>query len=236
MSQSYPRRSRPWRAHIDRCGQLLTTLLVERLPRLFEPLLAGLGRRQILLLIISLLMLFMPLITIRPNLWQQSIVAVVVIGMGRWLLHLEERQPETRASEYLHLLLLTLSILTTLRYLYYRASYTLNLGEPLDAVFSLLLFLAELYGVGTLFLAYFQTMKTRDRRPVDLNDIPVEQWFTVDVYIPTYNEDVEIVRKTALAALALDYPTEKSTFIFSMTDELKNIANGVPNCGKCATS
>ncbi|MBF2051324.1 MAG: UDP-forming cellulose synthase catalytic subunit [Elainella sp. C42_A2020_010] len=209
MSQSYPRRSRPWRAHIDRCGQLLTTLLVERLPRLFEPLLAGLGRRQILLLIISLLMLFMPLITIRPNLWQQSIVAVVVIGIGRWLLHLEERQPETRASEYLHLLLLTLSILTTLRYLYYRASYTLNLGEPLDAVFSLLLFLAELYGVGTLFLAYFQTMKTRDRRPVDLNDIPVEQWFTVDVYIPTYNEDVEIVRKTALAALALDYPTEK---------------------------
>ena len=29
------------------------------------------------------------------------------------------------------------------------------------------------------------------------------------MYIPTYNEDVAIVRKTALAAMAIDYPTDK---------------------------
>lgn len=211
MSQSFPRRSamRRLKAQVDRCGAAFTGFLINRLPLLFEPLLQGFNRGQIALLLISILMLFVPLITIRPDLWQQSIVAVVVILIGRWLLNLEEQQPETRVSEYIHLLLLLLSSLLTLRYLYYRASYTLNLSEPLDAIFSLLLFSAELYGVGTLFLAYFQTLKVRDRKSVDLNLFPVEQWFTVDIYIPTYNEDVEIVRKTALAALAIDYPAAK---------------------------
>jgi cellulose synthase (UDP-forming) len=195
----------------ERGVAFFTDLLVERLPRLFEPFLRGLGRHQIGLLCIALLMLFVPLITVRPDIWQQMAVALVVIAIGRWLLQLEEKQPETRASEYVHLMLLTLSILTTLRYLYYRVSYTLNLDGWLDTVFSLLLFLAELYGVGTLFLAYFQTLKTRNRKPVDLSQFPPEQWFSVDIYIPTYNEEVEIVRKTAIASLALDYPADKRT-------------------------
>lgn len=211
MRQSLPRRSamRRLKGPIDRCGAVFTCLLIDQLPRLFEPILRGFNRVQIALLLISLLLLFVPFITIRPDLWQQSIVAIVVVALGRWLLHLEERQPGNRASEYLHLLLMLLSGLLTLRYLYYRGSYTLNFSQPLDAIFSILLFAAELYGVGTLFLAYFQTLKVRDRKQVDLTLFPVEEWFTVDIYIPTYNEDVQIVRKTALAALAIDYPAEK---------------------------
>jgi cellulose synthase (UDP-forming) len=200
-------------AQLKRYSAGLTVLLVERFPKLLEPILQQYNRGQILLLLICLLLLFLPLVTIRPTLWQQSLVALVVIGLGRSLLYLEERQPERQperqVSEYLHLLLLSLSGLMTLRYLYYRGSYTINLQTPLDAVFSLLLFLAELYGVGTLFLAYFQTLKVKHRHPVDLSDLPVRQWPTVDIYIPTYNEAVEIVRKTALAALAIDYPADK---------------------------
>ena len=192
----------------DRRSAAATGFLTEGLPDLFEPILRQLSRGQILLLLGSLLLLFVPFITIRPNLWQQGAVALVVVAVGRWLLYLEGRQAK-RASEPLHLLLLTLSALNTLRYLYYRGSYTLNFSDPLDGLFSLLLFAAELYGVGTLFLAYFQTVKTRDRQVVDLNLTPVDQWPTVDIYIPTYNEDVEIVRKTTLAALALDYPYAK---------------------------
>ncbi len=192
----------------DRINDAATGFLSEGLSQLFEPILEQLSRRQMQLLLGSLLLLFVPLIMIRPDLWQQGAVAVVLVAVGRWLLHLEGRQ-STVASEHLHLLLLTLSILTTLRYLYYRGSYTLNFSDPLDGLFSLLLFSAELYGVGTLFLAYFQTLKARSRQMVDLAPIPVEQWPTVDVYIPTYNEDVEIVRKTVLAAVALDYPAAK---------------------------
>ena len=34
-------------------------------------------------------------------------------------------------------------------------------------------------------------------------------WPTVDVYIPTYNESLSIVRATVLACRALDYPADK---------------------------
>ncbi|NER47971.1 MAG: glycosyltransferase, partial [Symploca sp. SIO1A3] len=45
-------------------------------------------------------------------------------------------------------------------------------------------------------------------------DFPQEQWFTVDIYIPTYNESVELVRKTVLAAIAIDYPaTKKKVYV-----------------------
>jgi cellulose synthase (UDP-forming) len=185
-----------------------TGFLSEGLSHLFEPVLQQLSRSQIQLLLGSLMLLFAPLIMIRPDLWQQSAVALLLVGVGRWLLHLEGRQ-STLASEHLHLLLVALSILTTLRYLYYRGSCTLNFSTPLDSLFSLLLFSAELYGVATLFLAYFQTLKTRSRQVIDLSQISVEQWPTVDIYIPTYSEDVEIVRKTVLAAVALDYPHVK---------------------------
>ncbi|MBF2076188.1 MAG: UDP-forming cellulose synthase catalytic subunit [Synechococcales cyanobacterium C42_A2020_086] len=204
---------RPWlhraQERFDRLGAFLSHLLVDGVPQTFDRILRWLSQWQVVLLFCSLLLFFMPLITLRPNLWQQSIVGIVVILIGRMMLHLEEKQSDHRVSEYLHLCILSLSGLTTLRYLYYRASYTLNLDNWIDGIFSLLLFSAELYGVGTLFLAYFQTVKFRDRRPIDFSDIPQDQWFSVDIYIPTYNEDVEIVRKTALGALAIDYPVHK---------------------------
>ena len=69
--------------------------------------------------------------------------------------------------------------------------------------------MAELYAIATLFLSYFQTLKIRDRMPVSLALIPVKDWLKVNIYIPTYNEDVEIVHKTVLGAIAIDYPPEK---------------------------
>ncbi|HEY9627147.1 MAG TPA: UDP-forming cellulose synthase catalytic subunit [Coleofasciculaceae cyanobacterium] len=192
-----------------RFNNLLTRILVDRLPHVFDQMLKWLTKWQVIALLVSLVLFFLPLIMLRPNIWQQGIVAAIVILLGRLFLHLEERQPESKASELLHLLLMALSIMMTLRYLYYRASYTLNFDEWMDATFSLLLFAAEMYGVMTLVLAYFQTLKMRNRKSVDLAGFPLEQWPTVDIYIPTYNEEVEIVRKTLLGALAIDYPEDK---------------------------
>jgi cellulose synthase (UDP-forming) len=132
-----------------------------------------------------------------------------LIGLGTLILRLEESQADARTSESLHLFLITLSVLTTLRYWYYRTNYTLNFDTRVDTVFCLLLLLAELYAIATLFLSYFQTLKIKERQPVDLSAIPKRQWYSVDIYIPTYNEDVEIVRKTALGALAIAYPVDK---------------------------
>jgi cellulose synthase (UDP-forming) len=158
---------------------------------------------------VSLILLLTPLITARPAIWQQAVVATLLIVVGRVALQMEEQKPNKKTSEYLHLFLILLSIVTTLRYLHYRLNYTLNFDDWINGTFCFLLLTAELYAIGTLVLAYFQTLKIKDRKPVDLSLYPQDQWFKVDIYIPTYNEDVEIVRKTTLAALAIDYPADK---------------------------
>jgi cellulose synthase (UDP-forming) len=187
----------------------IANLLVERIPQAFDEILKWLSHRQLLLLIVSMLLLLTPLITARPAIWQQGVVAALLIATGRLALQMEEQNPSKRTSEYLHLFLILLSIVTTLRYLYYRTNYTLNFDDWINGMFCLLLFVAELYAIGTLVLAYFQTIKIRDRKPVDLSLYPQDQWPKVDIYIPTYNEDVEIVRKTTLCALAIEYPADK---------------------------
>jgi cellulose synthase (UDP-forming) len=187
----------------------IANLLVDRIPHAFDQILQWLSRRQLLLLIVSLFMLLTPLITARPAIWQQGVVAAVLIAVGRLVLQMEEQKPSKKTSEYLHLFLILLSLVATLRYLHYRLNYTLNFDDWINGIFCFLLLAAELYAIGTLVLAYFQTLKIKDRKPVDLSLYPQEQWPKVDIYIPTYNEDVEIVRKTTLCALAIDYPADK---------------------------
>ncbi|MCU0523968.1 MAG: UDP-forming cellulose synthase catalytic subunit [Elainella sp. Prado103] len=186
----------------------LTRWLVA-LPRGLDRLLPWADKRYLFWMVILLLVLSIPFVVTPLLLWQQLAVAVGLILTSALIVRIEKQQIHQRNSEYLHLLLSWLSIVTTLRYLFYRIAYTLNLDTWIEGFFSLLLLAAELYAIGTLLLSYFQTLRLRDRQPVDLSVIPKSQWFTVDVYIPTYNEDVAIVRKTVLAALALDYPAEK---------------------------
>ena len=57
------------------------------------------------------------------NAWEQSAVAIVFIALGVALVRLESDQPDSATSESLHLFLLTLSRLMTLRYLYCRTTY-----------------------------------------------------------------------------------------------------------------
>jgi cellulose synthase (UDP-forming) len=206
VSPSSQRRTPEW---LNRFKANFTHWLVDEIPQLFDWLFKWLSRRQLIVLLSCLLWLFTPLITVRPMLWQQGCVALLLIGLGRFLLHLEERQGRSHTSEQLHLLLMCLSVMVTLRYFYYRTVYTLNFDNWLNTVFSILLYMAEMYAIATLMLAYFQTARVRDREPVDISAISEQELPSVDVYIPTYNEDIEIVRKTVLGALAIDYPMHK---------------------------
>lgn len=185
----------------------LTHGLTEQLPAAFELSLGWLGRRPLILLLGLLSWASIPLITLRPETWQQqAAIALCVILIGTLLVYLEDQQQNRRASERFHLMLISLSALITLRYWYYRTFYTLNFSGVLNTFFSLLLYVAELYAIVTLFLAYFQTLRIRDRRSIPLDPLAIADWPTVDIYIPTYNEDVEIVRKTVVGALAIHYP------------------------------
>jgi cellulose synthase (UDP-forming) len=187
----------------------IITWLVDLLPNFFDRTLKWAGSGQLKWIVLLLLLLSVPLIITPLTVWQQAVVAVILVVIGQLVVRVEYQQSNQETSEYLHLFLVWLSLVTTLRYLFYRTSYTLNFNTWINGLFCVLLYGAELYAIATLILAYFQTLKLKDREPVDLSNFPQDQWFKVDIYIPTYNEDVEIVRKTVLGALAIDYPADK---------------------------
>jgi cellulose synthase (UDP-forming) len=117
-------------------------------------------------------------------------------------------------SRTVTLALMAVSIFSTLRYAYWRVGETWNgitsAGHlyEWDTVFVLLLLGAEFYAFATLALGYFQTLHPLRRPPVPLRGDP-HAWPTVDVFIPTYNEPLDVVRATVLGALQLDYPADK---------------------------
>src|SRR5258706_12604270 len=71
-----------------------------------------------------------------------------------------------------------------------------------------LLFAAEVYSITLHLLGLFVNLWPLEREPAPM---PADRstWPTVDVLIPTYNEDPAIVRLTALAATQIDYPKER---------------------------
>jgi cellulose synthase catalytic subunit (UDP-forming) len=115
----------------------------------------------------------------------------------------------TRLFPEYRLVSVMLSLALSLRYIIWRGLETLNFDHGLaSAIVSLLLYGAELYTVFVLVGGYFQTTVFYDRRPQLLPKDP-ERLPTIDVFIPTYNEGVDIVRRTVVAALAMDYPKKK---------------------------
>lgn len=106
------------------------------------------------------------------------------------------------------LFLIGLSMLVSLRYGWWRATQTLALESPIEKALGWGLLLAEIYTWGILILGYIQTAWPLKRKPVPL-PADVNLWPTVDIFIPTYNEPLSVVRPTVLAAKGLDWPAEK---------------------------
>lgn len=106
------------------------------------------------------------------------------------------------------LTLVMLSVITSLRYMYWRITDTIGFHNVVDAFFGYGLLLAEIYALTVMLLSYFQTAWPLRRKPTPL---PVDRslWPTVDVYIPTYNEPLDVVRQSVLAAQSLDWPADK---------------------------
>jgi cellulose synthase (UDP-forming) len=96
----------------------------------------------------------------------------------------------------------------TLRYWLFRTTDTLACTGAWDIVFLVLLYLAETYGILIHFMGMFVNISPLTRRiprlPKDERLLP-----TVDVFIPTYDEDVDILYTTVSACTQLDYPAEK---------------------------
>lgn len=105
-------------------------------------------------------------------------------------------------------IMVVMSLLMSTRYMYFRLTQTLHFNSEIETILGMGLFLAEVYVWILLLLNYLQTIWPLKREIVPLPD-DMSLWPTVDVYIPTYNESLEVVRDTVLAAQCIDYPRDK---------------------------
>ena len=101
-----------------------------------------------------------------------------------------------------------LAIFVSTRYIVWRTTQTLEFGTLPEFAFGGVLYLAELYAWIILMLGFLQTSYPLERPVIEPEGDP-QDWPTVDIYIPTYNESLDIVRNTVFAAMDLDYPVER---------------------------
>ncbi|XNM69207.1 glycosyltransferase [Escherichia coli] len=57
-------------------------------------------------------------------------------------------------------------------------------------------------------LGYFQVVWPLNRHPVPLPK-DMNEWPSVDIFVPTYNEDLNVVKNTVYASLGIDWPKDK---------------------------
>lgn len=132
----------------------------------------------------------------------QLVFGFVTIVLLFIVSRMREHTPRAR------MVMIVLTVISATRYMYWRVTETLVLEGFVSSFFSIGLLGAELYAWLVLVLSFFQSARPLERKMVPLPD-DVSLWPTVDVYIPTYNESLDVVRDTVLAATNLDYPQDK---------------------------
>ncbi len=106
------------------------------------------------------------------------------------------------------LMLIVLSLTVSCRYIWWRYTSTLNWNDPVSLVCGIILLFAETYAWVVLVLGYFRVVWPLNRQPVPLPE-DMDLWPTVDIFVPTYNEDLNVVKNTIYASQGIDWPKDK---------------------------
>lgn len=101
-----------------------------------------------------------------------------------------------------------LSVIVSTRYMVWRTTDTLEFQTLPEVLLGYGLYLAEVYAWVILVLGVVQTGFPLARPVVEITG-EASAWPMVDVFIPTYNEDLAIVRTTVFAAQGMDYPADR---------------------------
>lgn len=111
------------------------------------------------------------------------------------------------SKPFLRQLVIVVAMAFTVKYFYWRVSSTLPPADAVvDLTLALLVLTAEAFCIVFLFLSVFVMADPLKRRrtPAMPTDAP-----TVDIFVPSYNEDYDIVANTLAAAKAVEYPADK---------------------------
>lgn len=107
-------------------------------------------------------------------------------------------------------------------YLVYRALFTLNLEGAYATAVSFMLYGAELFGGVSLALYFLQVWDTSEAPELE----PLEG-VTIDVLVPTYNEDVDLLRGTLKACMQLDLPHNTYVLDDGKRDDVRALAKAL---------
>lgn len=127
-----------------------------------------------------------------------------------------------------------IQVFVSVAYLQYRARHTIGIFEvsrrPGNLTYQIFFFCLEAFTILSILVSFFQLWAIRNRNCVDFKRIPnhlIEPYFkhassvrvppqycnypSVGVFIPCYNEDVDLVALTVISALNIDYPRQLLT-------------------------
>lgn len=103
---------------------------------------------------------------------------------------------------------LALGTTIILRYVYWRSTSTIPpINQPENFIPGVILYVFEMYSVLMLALSLFTVADPTARKPAP--PPAPETAPSVDIFIPTYNEDEMLLATTVAAAVALDYPKDR---------------------------
>lgn len=118
-----------------------------------------------------------------------------------------------RPQGWSRIVVVSVVLALTMRYVWWRSLSTLNLSTPLNGVFSLGLLGLELLMLSSSIIQLFLMLRVRDRTPeanaLSLDVLEGKFQPSVDILIPTYNEPVFILRRTVIGCQALDYANKR---------------------------
>ncbi len=113
-------------------------------------------------------------------------------------------QPRT----WSRVLVISILLLLTIRYLLWRSLSTLNLSSPLNGTFSIALLVLEFLTIFSASLQLFLMLKVKNRQgeAEELAVQVINKSFnpTVDILIPTYDEPAFILKKTIILYFPLN--------------------------------
>ncbi len=117
---------------------------------------------------------------------------------------------EGRDAGIHRVLVLILGAFVTVRYIVWRGMYTLEANDLVGFVFALLLYAAEIYSAIIHIVGCVVNVQPLRRSALTMADLPAGAPVpTVDVMVPSYNEDPALLEVTLRAALRMRYPADK---------------------------
>ena len=134
--------------------------------------------------------------------------ALLMVGMAQFVM-LASPRPQ-RWSRNLVVVLLVVAIS---RYVLWRSLASLNLANPVNGVFSLVLYGMEMAVIAatSIRLLLMFRVKSRKAEADRMSEAVLAGTYlpTVDILIPTYNEPAAILRRTVIGCQAVDYPRKQ---------------------------